>query len=68
MNFPEVDIEIINGVAKGAGYSAFIDLKDIPRHAWNAVKLYNNWCLIYTTWGTGSNFFYYLCTPPECFI
>ena len=64
MNYPDMDIVIISGVAKGTGYSAFKDIKDIPRHAWNAVKLYNKWCLIDTTWGTGANFFYYLCTPP----
>ena len=43
-------------------------------YEWNAVKLWDNWCLIDTTWGSGlmkNEAFqklyleYYLCTPPQ---
>ena len=32
------------------------------------IKIYNEWCLIDSTWGVGDNSDFYLCTPPEFFI
>ena len=66
MNYTENNIANIHGYAKGLGYSQTHELK--INHEWNAVKVYNEWCLIDSTWGVGDNSDFYLCTPPEFFI
>ena len=66
MNYEESKIKIISGYSKGESYSPDKDPK--ADHAWNAVEINNNWCLIDTTWDAGRNSEYYLCTPPRCFV
>ena len=66
----------IGGYAKGHGYKIGDDVSK-NNHAWNAVKIRNQWYLIDSTWGAGNldgqqfkfkfNAFYFL-TPPEYFI
>ena len=59
------DVVYITGYSKGMGYSP---LKKVDiNHAWNAVKINGEWCLVDTTWGIPSDTFY-LCTPPKCFV
>ncbi|BAQ59633.1 hypothetical protein GM3708_38 [Geminocystis sp. NIES-3708] len=66
---------IVTGYAKGINYVVGEDNQ--VNHAWNAVKIDNNWYLIDTTWGAGTVndevFFaefnpYYFATKPEEFI
>lgn len=66
---------IVIGYAKGINYVVGKDNE--VNHAWNAVKIDNNWYLIDTTWGAGivnDNVFfaefnpYYFATKPEEFI
>ena len=66
MNYSESKILYISGYSKGAGYSIY----KFPTvdHAWNAVEINGEWCLIDSTWDAGSKREYYLCTPPRCFV
>ncbi len=66
---------IILGYAKGGDY--IVGLDNNINHAWNSVKIDNNWYLIDTTWGAGivnSNSFnplfnpFYFATNPQEFI
>ena len=66
MNYPESKIKIINGYSKGEGYSPFEE--PIVNHAWNAVEIKGQWCLVDATWDAGKSSNFYLCTPPRCFI
>tara|TARA_B100000029_G_C17593436_1_gene963264 strand:+ start:1739 stop:3703 length:1965 start_codon:yes stop_codon:yes gene_type:complete len=45
--------EVVTGFAKGYGFQPG-DTIDDSNHAWNAVKLNNNWYLIDCTWGAGN--------------
>ena len=66
----------ISGYAKGYSYKIGQDVSQ-SNHAWNAIKMQNQWYLIDATWGAGHlsgkefkfdfNPFYFL-TPPEYFI
>jgi len=64
MNYTESKIKNIQGYSKGSGYSVF--KPPVSNHEWNAVEINGKWCLIDTTWDTGTG--YYLCTPPRCFV
>lgn len=66
---------IVTGYAKGINY--VVGENNQVNHAWNAVKIDENWYLIDTTWGAGTvndNIFspefnpYYFATKPEEFI
>jgi transglutaminase/protease-like cytokinesis protein 3 len=48
----DIECEVVSGYAKGFGYYG----GRIPEanHAWNAVKVNNEWKLIDVTWGSGS--------------
>ena len=48
-----IETKIINGFAKGAGYKPGDIFKD-TNHAWNVVKIDQNWNLIDCTWGAGT--------------
>lgn len=48
----EFEAEKITGYAKGYGYSIGKRITK-TNHAWNAVKIDNNWCLFDATWGSG---------------
>lgn len=72
-----LEVEIISGYSKG--YSYAVDGNDSINHAWNAVKIDEQWQLIDTTWGAGyldekkKRFIrlfqdHYFLTPPEQFI
>ncbi|MDR9402392.1 MAG: transglutaminase domain-containing protein [Halothece sp. Uz-M2-17] len=69
-----LDVVIIEGTATGASY--VVGDSNI-NHAWNAVKIDDQWYLLDTTWGAGTvqqNQFrqqfnpYYFATPPEQLI
>ena len=72
------DIHNIQGHSKELNYNVeTIIIDSDTNHEWNVVKLYEEWCLIDTTWGAGSIINgqykkeyneYYLCTPPEQFV
>ncbi len=47
----EIKCEVILGYAKGYNYNGE-KLSEI-NHAWNAVKIYDKWELVDSTWGTG---------------
>jgi len=57
----KADVVYINGYSKGLGYSPLKNAEQ--NHAWNAVKINGEWCLVDTTWGISSDT-YYLCNPP----
>jgi transglutaminase/protease-like cytokinesis protein 3 len=70
-----LDAVVINGSAKGADYIIGNDSE--INHAWNGVKINNQWYLVDQTWGAGSvngSTFkkkfnpHYFATPPEQFI
>jgi len=74
-----MDLQVIkiSGWAKGISYVDSSSLLGIPNHAWNAVKLYDGWYLLDSTWGAGSirnEVFvkefkdYYFLTNPEQLI
>jgi len=72
----ELEIENISGYAKGYGYKPGQKC-DKTNHEWNAIKLYGNWYLLDSTWGTGhiiNNHFekrfkpYYILCGPELLI
>ena len=46
-----IECVIITGYGKGYGYDG--TREDKPNHAWNAVKLNNQWKLVDVTWGSG---------------
>ena len=49
-----VECEIIEGYARGYGSSLFGSENPYnTNHAWNKVKIYDNWYLIDTTWNSG---------------
>ena len=48
-DYSNIKCVIIEGYSKGYNYNGEI-LKE-PNHAWNAVKLYDKWELIDSTWG-----------------
>ena len=50
----KIKCEVINGYAKGYNYKGEY-IKEI-NHAWNAIKMYDKWELIDTTWGAGGAF------------
>ncbi len=69
----ELEIHNISGYAKGLGYNPGQKCND-TNHEWNAIKLYDKWYLLDSTWGTGHaqlNKFnkefrpFYFLTPPE---
>jgi len=45
-----LEAKYVSGYAKGYGYQPSAEL---PRHAWNVVRINNNWKLIEATWGAG---------------
>jgi hypothetical protein len=47
-----VEVEIIEGYAKGYGYEEGQKLRE-PNHAWNAVNLEGSWHLCDVTWASG---------------
>ena len=66
MNYDDTKIKNIQGYAKGAGYSVYTE--PVSNHEWNAVNIKGHWCLLDTTWDVDNEQFYYLCTPPSCFV
>ncbi len=75
--FAGLEAKVISGYAKGYGYK-LNDKITGTNHAWNVVKINNDWKLIDTTWGSGSinsqnkferrfNYHYFL-TDPKRFI
>jgi transglutaminase/protease-like cytokinesis protein 3 len=46
-----IKCEIIVGYAKGSEYNG--EKISEPNHSWNAVKIYDKWELVDSTWGTG---------------
>jgi transglutaminase/protease-like cytokinesis protein 3 len=79
-NSAGIECEVISGSSKTSVEDINKKIIDSgPGHAWNAVKLYDNWYLVDVTWASGYyikrkrkfvkefNDFYYL-TPPEIFI
>jgi transglutaminase/protease-like cytokinesis protein 3 len=48
-----IDCEEISGYARGYSYSLFDDEIITSNHAWNMVKIYDNWYLIDCTWDSG---------------
>ena len=72
MNYNEDNIKNIIGYSKGEGYNVNKKPEKVD-HEWNAVKINDKWCLLDATWDIDNlenveNNFYYLCTPPKCFI
>jgi hypothetical protein len=74
MNNTGIECEIINGHSKGYQYELVDLFNEKNAHAWNAVKLNDEWYLIDATWGSGyieDNRFirsfndYYFFTPAE---
>jgi hypothetical protein len=72
-----IECEIISGYSKGYNYEIGNVFNENNSHAWNAVKINNEWKLIDATWGAGfveedqfiSSFNdYYFFTPPEQLI
>lgn len=72
------EVAVINGFAKGLGFSAGDAVPAGSNHAWNAVKVKGEWKLLDCTWGAGAlndqgeyvrgfEPFYFF-TPPEQFI
>ena len=74
----DVECETITGYGRGYGRSVFgVENPNKANHAWNKVRIDNNWYLIDTTWDSGivsgRDFLphyktIYLFTPPEEFI
>ncbi|HEY5744696.1 MAG TPA: transglutaminase domain-containing protein [Chryseolinea sp.] len=75
-----LEVEKITGYAKGYGLKEAARFSD-TNHAWNAVKINNEWQLIDVTWGSGYGFThnkkletktrfddYWFCVSPEEFI
>jgi len=66
----DIPCEIISGYAKNQK-NGFVDLTAM-NHAWNAVKLDNEWYLMDLTWGQGNNQReqeqYFLCPPEELIL
>jgi hypothetical protein len=69
-----IECVIINGHSKGYDYNVGEFFSDKNAHAWNAVKIDDEWRLIDATWGAGyiekDQFFrsykdYYFFTPPD---
>lgn len=69
-----IECAIINGHSKGYSYDIGHLFDERNSHAWNAVKINNQWYLIDATWGAGyidGNRFvrsyndYYFFTPPQ---
>jgi len=66
----------VRGYSKGFGYSPAVPITKVT-HAWNAVRVEGQWCLLDSTWGAGSvadrqfqktfKEFYFL-TPPDQMI
>jgi transglutaminase/protease-like cytokinesis protein 3 len=73
-----LDVETVNGYAKGFSYQPGDPIGGTSNHAWNAVRLGGTWKLIDCTWGAGSvdnahafikNYEpYFFCTNPEEFV
>jgi|GEM_PF-4164945 len=49
----DLEAAVITGYAKGYGYVEGQVFDDGINHAWNAVKIDNNWQLLDATWGAG---------------
>ncbi len=72
------EVAVVSGYAKGVGYVAGTPVDATLHHAWNAVKVREEWKLLDCTWGAGalnergeyvSGFDpFYFFTPPEEFI
>jgi hypothetical protein len=72
------EVAVINGFAKGLGFSAGDAVPAGFNHAWNAVKVRGEWKLLDCTWGAGALNVqgvyargfepFYFFTPPEQFI
>lgn len=75
-----LEVEKISGYAKGYEYQSGDKFSD-TNHAWNAVKIEDNWQLIDVTWGSSDSETtdkglkskmrfdpYWFCVPPEAFI
>lgn len=71
-----LEAEIITGYSKGYGYEIGSLFVERNRHAWNAVKISDQWYLLDATWGAGYiddrnrfvrhfNEFYFLPAPEE---
>ena len=70
--FLNLEIVIINGKGKGEGV-LIGEISTGGGHAWNAVKINDNWYLIDTTWARDKNNikninYGYFCTNPEIFV
>ena len=71
-------VEIITGYSKGFNYEITDKFEESESHAWNAVKIKEDWYFVETTWGAGysedhKNFIkrftdYYFFTPPIQFV
>ena len=71
-------VEIIGGYSKGFNFEITDKFEESESHAWNAVKINEDWYFIETTWGAGysedhKNFIkrftpYYFFTPPIQFV
>ena len=59
-----IESHIVDGITKSDGYNL-----DNEEHAWNAVKINDNWYLLDATWGAVDGFSSkkYLFTPPSVF-
>ena len=71
-------VEMIGGYSKGFNYEITDKFEESESHAWNAIKINEEWYFIETTWGAGysedhKNFIkrftaYYFFTPPIQFV
>ena len=71
-------VEIIGGYSKGFNYEITDKFEESESHAWNVVKINDDWYFIETTWGAGygedhKKFIkrftpYYFFTPPIQFV
>ena len=71
-------VEMIGGYSKGFNYEITDKFEESESHAWNAIKINEEWYFIETTWGAGysedhKHFIkrftaYYFFTPPIQFV
>lgn len=67
----DIECEVVNGYSK-QWLDSFVS-KNVPDHAWNAVKINNNWALIDVTWASKNgddnerDDFWFM-TNPEFFV
>ena len=63
--FAGIPAVIVEGYAKGDGQNV-----DNDEHAWNAVKINENWYVLDVTWGSSGSFYAkkYFLSPPSVFV